>query len=189
MKTLALAILALEANPALYSSDGGLNYMPIFKVIISLYLLYVAVLGRGKILENKHLKIEEKKFRTIMRLVALAGGVFTLANSAMEFFLYNDATFDTLGTVLWVLGLASLAGMLVLSIVFTDKKAVAEEQRKQDEAMLRKERDKMRAAFEFDDEDEPNKADGDEPDKDEPDDDKGEPDEEKPDGDGDKANG
>ena len=50
MKTLALAILALEANPALYSSDGGLNYMPIFKVIISLYLLYVAVLGRGKIL-------------------------------------------------------------------------------------------------------------------------------------------
>ena len=88
-----------------------------------------------------------------------------------------------------MLGLASLAGMLVLSIVFTDKKAVAEEQRKQDEAMLRKERDKMRAAFEFDDEDEPNKADGDEPDKDEPDDDKGEPDEEKPDGDGDKANG
>lgn len=186
MKTLALAILALEANPALYSSDGGLNYMPIFKVIISLYLLYVAVLGRGKILENKHLKIEEKKFRTIMRIVALAGGVFTLANSAMEFFLYNDATFDTLGTVLWVLGLASLAGMLVLSIVFTDRKALAEEQRRQDEAMLRKERDKMRAAFEFDDEDEP---DGEQPDVDEPDDDKGEPDEEKPDGDGDNANG
>ena len=189
MKTLALAILALEANPSIYASDGTLNYMPIFKVIIAVYLLYVAVLGRGKILENKHLKIEEKKFRTIMRIVALAGGVFTLANSAMEFFLYDDATFDTLGTVLWVLGLASLAGMLVLSIVFTDKKAVAEEQRKQDEEMLRKERDKMRAAFEFDDEDEPNKADGDEPDKNESCDDKGEPDEEKPDGDGDKANG
>ena len=55
MKTLALAILALEANPAIYASDGTLNYMPIFKIIIAVYLLYVAVLGRGKILENKHL--------------------------------------------------------------------------------------------------------------------------------------
>ena len=80
MKTLALAILALEANPAIYASDGTLNYMPIFKVIIAVYLLYVAVLGRGKILENKHLKIEEKKFRTIMRAVALAGAVFGYAN-------------------------------------------------------------------------------------------------------------
>ena len=80
MKTLALAILALEANPAVYASDGTLNYMPIFKIIIAVYLLYVAVLGRGKILENKHLKIEEKKFRTIMRAVALAGAVFGYAN-------------------------------------------------------------------------------------------------------------
>ena len=52
MKTLALAILALEANPAVNASDGTLNYMPIFKIIIAVYLLYVAVLGRCKILEN-----------------------------------------------------------------------------------------------------------------------------------------
>ena len=101
MKTLALAILALEANPAIHASDGTLNYMPIFKVIIAVYLLYVAVLGRGKILENKHLKIEEKKFRTIMRAVALAGAVFTLGNSAIEFFLYDNATFKVVGSVLW----------------------------------------------------------------------------------------
>ena len=145
MKTLALAILALEANPAIYASDGTLNYMPIFKIIIAVYLLYVAVLGRGKILENKHLKIEEKKFRSIMRAVALAG--------AVEFFLYDNATFKVVGSVLWMLGLAALVAMLVLSIVFTDRKAVAEEQRRQDEEMIRKERSKMRAAFEFDDED------------------------------------
>ena len=164
MKTLALAILALEANPAVYASDGTLNYMPIFKIIIAVYLLYVAVLGRGKILENKHLKIEEKKFRTIMRAVALAGAVFTLG-SAIEFFLYDNATFKVVGSVLWVLGLAALVAMLVLSIVFTDRKAVAEEQRRQDEEMIRKERNKMRAAFEFDDEDDDkpesdNKTDG-----------------------------
>lgn len=153
MKTLALAILALEANPSIYASDGTLNYMPIFKVIIAVYLLYVAVLGRGKILENKHLKIEEKKFRTIMRAVALAGAVFTLGNSAIDFFLYDNATFKVVGSVLWVLGLAALVAMLVLSIVFTDRKAAAEEQRRQDEEMIRKERNKMRAAFEFDDED------------------------------------
>ena len=40
MKTLALAILALEANPAIYAEDGTLNYMPIFKVIIAVYLLW-----------------------------------------------------------------------------------------------------------------------------------------------------
>ena len=165
MKTLALAILALEANPAIYASDGTLNYMPIFKIIIAVYLLYVAVLGRGKILENKHLKIEEKKFRTIMRAVALAGAVFTLGNSAIEFFLYENVTFKAVGSVLWVLGLAALIAMLVLSIVFTDRKAVAEEQRRQDEEMIRKERNKMRAAFEFDDEDDDkpesdNKTDG-----------------------------
>lgn len=99
MKTLALAILALEANPSIYASDGTLNYMPIFKIIIAVYLLYVAVLGRGKILENKHLKIEEKKFRSIMRAVALAGAVFTLGNSAIEFFLYDNATFKVVGSV------------------------------------------------------------------------------------------
>lgn len=153
MKTLALAMLALEVNPSIYASDGTLNYMPIFKIIIAVYLLYVAVLGRGKILENKHLKIEGKKFRTIMRAVALAGAVFTLGNSAIEFFLYDNATFKVVGSVLWVLGLAALVAMLVLSIVFTDRKAVAEEQRRQDEEMIRKERNKMRAAFEFDDED------------------------------------
>ena len=158
MKTLALAILALEANPAVYASDGTLNYMPIFKIIIAVYLLYVAVLGRGKILENKHLKIEEKKFRTIMRIVALAGAVFTLGNSAIEFFLYDNATFKVVGSVLWMLGLAA-------RIVFTDRKAAAEEQRRQDEEMIRKERNKMRAAFEFDDEDDDkpesdNKTDG-----------------------------
>ena len=153
MKTLALAILALEANPSIYASDGTLNYMPIFKVIIAVYLLYVAVLGRGKILENMHLKIEEKTFRTIMRAVALAGAVFTLGNSAIEFFLYDNATFKVVGSVLWMLGLAALVAMLVLSIVFTDRKAAAEEQRRQDEEMIRKERSKMRAAFEFDDED------------------------------------
>lgn len=69
------------------------------------------------------------------------------------------------GSVLWVLGLAALVAMLVLSIVFTDRKAVAEEQRRQDEEMIRKERSKMRAAFEFDDEDDDkpesdNKTDG-----------------------------
>lgn len=153
MKTLALAILALEANPAIHAEDGTLNYMPIFKIIIALYLLYVAILGSGKILENKYLKIEEKKFRTIMRIVALAGAVFTLGNSAIEFFLYDNATFNVVGSVLWVLGLAALVAMLVLSIVFTDRKAAAEEQRRQDEEMIRKERNKMRAAFEFDDED------------------------------------
>ena len=61
--------------------------------------------------------------------------------------------------------LAFLVAMLVLSIVFTDRKAAAEEQRRQDEEMIRKERNKMRAAFEFDDEDDDkpesdNKTDG-----------------------------
>ena len=100
-----------------------------------------------------------------MRAVALAGAVFTLGNSAIEFFLYDNATFKAVGSVLWVLGLAALVAMLVLSIVFTDRKAVAEEQRRQDEEMIRKERNKMRAAFEFDDEDDDkpesdNKTDG-----------------------------
>ena len=58
-----------------------------------------------------------------------------------------------------MLGLAALVAMLVLSIVFTDRKAVAEEQRRQDEEMIRKERNKMRAAFEFDDEDDKSESD------------------------------
>lgn len=42
----------IEANPAIYASDGTLNYMPIFKVIIAVYLLYVAVLGRARYLKT-----------------------------------------------------------------------------------------------------------------------------------------
>ena len=82
MKGLDLVKLAMETNPNLTANDGTLNYIPIFKLIIVLYLLYVAALGKGKILENKHIKIERKKFNLYMRLIAGLGALLVLANAA-----------------------------------------------------------------------------------------------------------
>jgi flagellar biosynthesis GTPase FlhF len=155
MNLLSYAILAFDtattAATTTAASDEA-TFGPLFKLVIGLYLLYVGLLGKGKILENKHLKMDEKKFRLYMRLIAGAGAVFTLADGALEYFYPDTATLTVAKTVLWALGLAALVGMLVLSIAMTDRKAVAEEQKKADEEMMRKQRDKMRAAFEFDDE-------------------------------------
>lgn len=155
MNLLSYAILASNtattaAQTAAATDETTLG--PLFKLVIGLYLLYVGLLGKGKILENKHLKMEEKKFRLYMRIIAGVGAVFTLADGALEYLYPDTATFRVLKAVLWILGLLSLVGMLVLSIVMTDRKAVAEEQKRADEEMMRKQRDKMRAAFEFDDE-------------------------------------
>ncbi len=159
MKTFTSAMLAMEANPALTTSDGSLNYMPIFKIIIALYLLYVAALGKGKILENKFLKIDEKKYRLYIRLAALAGAVFMVADSIIEFFFYDNSALVTVSNICWVLGLVALVGMLVINIVTTDRKAAMEEQRKQDEIAIQKQKDKLRAAFVFDDEEEKSESD------------------------------
>lgn len=159
MNVLAMAVLARDVESTLTASDGTLDYMPIFKVIIALYLLYVGALGKGKVLENKFLKMDEKKFRLYMRLIALAGALFTLGDSAIEYFLNGDATFEVIGTVLWVLGMLALVGMLALSIAATDRKAAAEAQRQADEIAIQKQKEKLRAAFVFEEEKAEEKAD------------------------------
>ncbi|MGN0780431.1 MAG: hypothetical protein ACI4N5_01995 [Christensenellales bacterium] len=153
MKGLDLVKLAMETNPNLTANDGTLNYIPIFKLIIVLYLLYVAALGKGKILENKHIKIERKKFNLYMRLIAGLGALLVLANAAFEYFCYENATLQVIGVVLWWAGLAALVGLMVFSAVMTDRAALASEQKAKDEEMIRKQQEKMRSAFVFDDED------------------------------------
>ena len=134
------------------AASGGL--FPIFKLAIAAYLLYTAILGKGKMFENKFLKCSQAKYRLIIRLTAAASGVFVLANAALEFFFYGREDLRVLITVLWALGFAAMLGMLVLSIVLVDRKAL-EAARKEEEANLRQNRsDPLRAAFVFDEDEE-----------------------------------
>ena len=88
----------------------------------------MAALGKGKILENKHIKIERKKFNLYMRLIAGLGALLVLANAAFEYFCYENATLQVIGVVLWWAGLAALVGLMVFSAVMTDRAALAAEQ-------------------------------------------------------------
>lgn len=139
---------AAESLPNLAYPDMNV----LFKAVVAAYLLYVSVLGKGKLLDNKFLKLPKEKFRLYMRLTAGAGALFVLGTAAIEF-LGAEGSLKTVATVLWVLGLIALVGMLVLNIVCTDRKAQLEAQRLADAEMVAKQRNKMRAAFEFDDED------------------------------------
>ena len=138
-----------SADAAAAAGTGSNLFMMIFKVVIALYLLYIGVLGRGKLLDNAYTKCTQQQYKLIMRLIALVTGILVLANGVCE---YLGATLAA--QIFWGISLAGLVALLVLNVVLTDRKAM-EAARQEAEAEQRKSRtDPLRAAFVFDEEDE-----------------------------------
>lgn len=97
-----------------------------------IYLLWVAIFGKAKLLQNEHPKCSPEKYRFWMRILSAAAGVLLIVKGVLEIFGIIETGAFVSG-FLWVLGLISLVGLMVFSIVMTDREAArkaAEEEAK-----------------------------------------------------------
>lgn len=127
----------------------------IFQLIVAVYLLYMAIRGKGKLFDNKYTKCPYEKYRLIMRLLCALSAVLMASGCILELTGVIPPN-STLSWVLWGLGFASLIAILVFNIAMTDRKAAmaamqAEQEAKASGAGAAKD-DPLRGAFVFDDE-------------------------------------
>ena len=129
----------------------------LLQLIIGVYLLYCAAMGKGKIFENDYIKVPRAEYVKKLRILSAISGAILTATSALEYFgVLVPGT--TLGWISWAIGLASIIPMMVYSSKSTDREA-AKAGRTTAEAAKAKgqpvpSKDPLRAAFVFDEEEE-----------------------------------
>ena len=133
------------------------NMFSLLQLIIGVYLLYCAAMGKGKIFENDYIKVPRAEYVKKLRVLSAISGVILTVTSALEYFgVLVPGT--TLGWISWAIGLASIIPMMVYSSKSTDReaakagRATAEAAKAKGQPMPAK--DPLRAAFVFDEEEE-----------------------------------
>lgn len=140
------------------------NMFSLLQLIIGVYLLYCAAMGKGKIFENDYIKVPRAEYVKKLRILSAISGTILTVTSALEYFgVLVPGT--TLGWISWAIGLASIIPMMVYSSKSTDREAAkagrptAEAAKAKGQPMPAK--DPLRAAFVFDEEeDEPDNLTG-----------------------------
>lgn len=129
----------------------------LLQLIIGVYLLYCAAMGKGKIFENDYIKVPRAEYVKKLRILSAISGTILTVTSALEYFgVLVPGT--TLGWISWAIGLASIIPMMVYSSKSTDREAAkagrptAEAAKAKGQPMPAK--DPLRAAFVFDEEEE-----------------------------------
>ena len=123
------------------------NMFSLLQLIIGVYLLYCAAMGKGKIFENDYIKVPRAEYVKKLRVLSAISGAILTATSALEYFgVLVPGT--TLGWISWAIGLASIIPMMVYSSKSTDREAA----KAKGQPMPAK--DPLRAAFVFDEEEE-----------------------------------
>lgn len=135
----------------------------LLQLIIGVYLLYCAAMGKGKIFENDYIKVPRAEYVKKLRILSAISGTILTVTSALEYFgVLVPGT--TLGWISWAIGLASIIPMMVYSSKSTDReaaKAAAHRGSGQGKGQPMPAKDPLRAAFVFDDEeDEPDNLTG-----------------------------
>ena len=92
-----------------------IDVFSLFIPAAGLYLLWIAIFGKGKLLQNEHPKCSPEKYRFWMRILAAVSGLLLLVKGVLEIFGF-----------LWVLGLIALIGMMAFSVVMTDRQKARE---------------------------------------------------------------
>lgn len=102
-----------------------IDVFSLFIPAAGLYLLWIAIFGKGKLLQNEHPKCSPEKYRFWMRILAAVSGLLLLVKGVLEIFgVVKVGTF--LSGFLWVLGLVALIGMMAFSVVMTDRQKARE---------------------------------------------------------------
>lgn len=145
------------------TAASGAGFFSLFQIFIGIYLLWAGVRGKGKIFENNSVKKDKAEgYVKGMRILTFIVGPIMLIPGVLEF-LGISTVIDVFGVklsfILWLVGLIAIVGLVVYTIVFTDrtgkgvpvggaeKKAAAQSYDEIKKARLR-------AAFEFDENDE-----------------------------------
>lgn len=125
----------------------------LLQIIIGVYLLYSAITGKGKVLENEFLKVPREEYVKKLRILAAISGTVLTVSSGLE---YAGVIVprSTLSWIAWGVGLASILPMMIYSSRSTDKEAAKANQATTAQSSAPK-KDQLRAAFVFDDEEEP----------------------------------
>ena len=95
-----------------------------FSLIIGVYLIYAAIVGRGKLYENEYLNCPREQYVKGLRILAAISGVLLTVSNLLEY-LGVIAYGSPIAIALWALGFASLIVMMVYSSKKTDRKAAA----------------------------------------------------------------
>ena len=94
----------------------------LLQLIIGVYLLYCAAMGKGKIFENDYIKVPRAEYVKKLRILSAISGTILTVTSALEYFgVLVPGT--TLGWISWAIGLASIIPMMVYSSKSTDREA------------------------------------------------------------------
>lgn len=128
----------------------------LLQVFIGVYLLYCAITGKGKVLENEFLKVPREEYVKKLRIFAAISGAVLTVSSALEYFGVIVAG-STLSWIAWGVGFVSILPMMIYSAKSTDKEAAKANQATAAQSTAPK-KDPLRAAFIFDDEDEADKS-------------------------------
>ena len=113
-----------------------IDVFSLFIPAAGLYLLWIAIFGKGKLLQNEHPKCSPEKYRFWMRILAAVSGLLLLVKGVLEIFgVVKVGTF--LSGFLWVLGLVALIGMMAFSVVMTDRQKAREAADEDECEMLR----------------------------------------------------
>lgn len=158
--------LAPEVTEAVEATaEGGTStaIMPFFQILIGLYLVWAGLRGSGKIYANRSVKKEKAgKYIKNMRIFTLISGPLLALPGVFGLTGWVDgiAVFGIdLLTVVWAIGFISVIGMVVYTVICTDRtgKGVPVGGAESGEEAVRtaeeRERDRLKAAFEFDDDD------------------------------------
>lgn len=127
----------------------GSDMLSIFSLIIGVYLIYAAIVGRGKLYENEYLNCPREQYVKGLRILAAISGVLLTVSNLLEY-LGVIAYGSPIAIAFWALGFASLIVMMVYSSKKTDRKAAAAGHKTAASAE-KKDYDPLRAAFVFDD--------------------------------------
>ncbi|MBE5784620.1 MAG: hypothetical protein E7330_02350 [Clostridiales bacterium] len=128
---------------------ANFDLFTLFKPLAGIYLLvWCAILGKGKILRNEHLKCDEKVFRRNMRLICAAAGLLLLLSGVIDIAgdMFPGAFIDpasVVGWIIWGLGLTALIGIMVYSVAMTDREAM----RKADEEAAKNNQGSARGGY------------------------------------------
>lgn len=132
------------------------NMFSLLQVFIGVYLLYCAITGKGKVLENEFLKVPREEYVKKLRIFAAISGAVLTVSSGLEYAGVIVAG-STLSWIAWGVGFVSILPMMIYSSRSTDKEAAKANQATTAQNAAPK-KDPLRAAFIFDDEDEADKS-------------------------------
>ncbi len=128
----------------------GSDMFSLFSLFIGAYLIYAAIVGRGKLYENEYLNCPREQYVKGLRILAAVSGALLTVSNLLEY-LGVIGYGSPLAIALWAAGFASLIVMMVYSAKKTDRKAAAAG-RKTSATSGKQGHDPLRAAFVFDDE-------------------------------------